>query len=76
MLAWTLPVYTLPDSFITAMNEIGSTVYSWNVFIPVDSILICIILLLGFEVMYWAIIFATSMMNWIRGSGEINILNK
>ena len=73
LLGFVLPTWSIPNEWISAYSTFISKVNSLNWIFPFDDLLILISVLLGIEIVYWIIKFSVSLINWLRGSGEIKI---
>lgn len=51
------PVGTYPDSFYSAMDTIGGVLNSLDVFLPISTLFVCLLVIVG----AWGVVFSTKI---------------
>jgi len=65
--------FLLPDVAESALQEVVNAIYLLDFIFPVDTLLAAIIIIIEFEVAVLLVNSTVSVVNWIRGSGEIKV---
>jgi len=63
----------MPAQVNSAIAEIFQAMYIFNFVFPVDTLYNCLAFMIAFEIMLRTKDMALSVINWVRGTGEIRV---
>jgi len=71
--AWVLPNWSIPNELIGALAEAMSGANAFADYIPLATLGWCLTIMLGFDIAVYAVRFFFRFINWVRGSGPLDL---